>query len=131
MQTEKIYANVWRDKIPPTKERFSEPSLTQPGQAIDIATAAKHFTTPSIDERMKVYYDEAGIELPNFERMSYVERLTSLAESREQYKAAKQKVDLLDDLKAQEEKRKTYAQAKELEVLKSKTIPSQDKSEKS
>lgn len=57
-------------------------SLTIPNQAVDIKIAITRFSAPSIEERLKGYYEEEGLELPNFDRMDKIERLQLLADTK-------------------------------------------------
>lgn len=73
-------------------------SLTIPNQAIDIAVSVKRFSAPTIQERLKGYYEEEGMELPNFDLLSKIERLDLLAESRERLSNSKKSAnDAIDN----------------------------------
>lgn len=82
-------------------------SLTIPGQAIEIGLAVKRFSAPTIQERLKGYYEQEGLELPNFDRLSKIERLDLLAESREKLAISKAKaqesIEAYTKLKAEQE----------------------------
>lgn len=78
-------------------------SLSIPNQAIDIAVSVKRFSAPTIQERLKGYYEEEGLELPNFDRLSRIERLDLLSESREKLSKAKFDADkAIDDFQNKE-----------------------------
>lgn len=68
-------------------------SLTIPNQAIDISIALKRFSAPTIEEKLKGYYEEEGMELPNFDRLDRIERLDLLAASRDNLRAAKERAN--------------------------------------
>lgn len=76
-------------------------SLSIPNQAIDIAVSVKRFSAPTIQERLKGYYEEQGMELPSFDLLSKIERLDLLAESRERLSNAKNSAnDAIDKFEA-------------------------------
>lgn len=87
-------------------------SLSIPNQAIDIAVSVKRFSAPTIQERLKGYYEEEGLELPNFDLLSKIERLDLLAASREKlHTTHKTANDAVNDFNAKE-KAKAEAAAK-------------------
>jgi len=57
-------------------------SLTIPYQAVNIFDAIRRYSAPSIAEKLKGYYEDAGMELPNFDRLDKVERLQLLADAK-------------------------------------------------
>lgn len=78
-------------------------SLSIPNQAIDIAVSVKRFSAPTIQERLKGYYEEEGLELPNFDLLSKIERLDLLAASREKlHTTHKTANDAINDFNAKE-----------------------------
>lgn len=57
-------------------------SLTIPGQSVNISDAITRYSAPTILEKVKGYYEEEGMELPNFDRLDKVERLQLLADTK-------------------------------------------------
>lgn len=91
-------------------------SLTIPNQAVDIKIAITRFSAPSIEARLKGYYEEEGLELPNFDRMDKIERLQLLADTKADMDNAK--------LRA---KKAFHEAAEKAEEKKSSDIPSPSK----
>lgn len=63
-------------------EKNPTDSLTIPNQAFDLAYAMKQYKAGTLVERAKGYYEQKGLETPDFDRMSKVEQLTELAKYR-------------------------------------------------
>lgn len=88
------YNTTWpiaRATAPPTKETYNSPSLTIPNLALDIDTALNKFSAQSIEKRLKGYYEQEGMQMPDFDRMDKIQRLTKLAEVRETVNQLKEK----------------------------------------
>lgn len=108
-------------------------SLTIPNQAISIKIAVDRFSAPSIQERLKGYYEEEGLELPNFDRLDKVERLQYLADAKENlFHAKKAANDAVDNFEAKanaeaDAKAKSEADAKAKPEAANKSIPSTSK----
>lgn len=68
----------WFPTIMPAGKR----NLTIPNQAIDIGKSLLRYSAPTIQEQLKGYYENEGLELPNFDMLSKIERLELLNESR-------------------------------------------------
>lgn len=58
-------------------------SLTEPGKELNITKLRERFSAPKPEDGLKTYYEIEGMEMPDFNRMDYVERLQTLAEVRE------------------------------------------------
>lgn len=79
------FANVYgfRPKLRPvTIMPAGKRNLTIPNQAIDIGKSLLRYSAPTIQEQLKGYYENEGLELPNFDILSKIERLELLNESR-------------------------------------------------
>lgn len=90
------FANVYgfRPKLRPVSiMRAGGRSLTIPHQAIDIGKSVLRYSAPSIQEKLKGYYEEEGLELPNFDRLDKVERLQMLADAKASMFHAKEKAE--------------------------------------
>lgn len=90
------YGNVYGLKPlmrPPTLISAGGRSLTIPNQAVNIADAINRYSAPSILEKLKGYYEEEGLELPNFDRLDKVERLQLLADAKQGLFDAKAKAE--------------------------------------
>lgn len=68
-------------------------SLTIPNQSINISDAITRYSAPSIAEKLKGYYEEEGLELPNFDRLDKVERLQLLADAKANLFTLKEKAE--------------------------------------
>lgn len=83
-------------------------SLTIPNQSVNIGEALKRYSAPSIAERLKGYYEDEGMEMPNFDKLDKVERLQLLADTNAKMADAKQRANnAIADVNA---KRKTAAE---------------------
>jgi len=74
-------------------ERAGGRSLTIPNQSVNISDAITRYSAPSIAEKLKGYYEEEGMELPNFDRLDKVERLQLLADAKATMQAKKAEND--------------------------------------
>lgn len=57
-------------------------SLAIPDQAMNLEYAMKQYKRGTLEERAKGYYEQKGLEVPDFDRMSKIEKLMQLAEFR-------------------------------------------------
>lgn len=100
MQATKKPQENWIGKIEYKPEKTGL-SLTEPNQAISIPNALERYAAPSLEEKLHGYYEQQGLELPNFDRLDKVEQLIAFAEHKEKIKNLKEKVDnmVLKDIK--------------------------------
>lgn len=68
-------------------------SLTIPNQSVNISDAITRYSAPTIAEKLKGYYEDEGMELPNFDRLDKVERLQLLADTKANLFTLKQKAE--------------------------------------
>lgn len=74
---------ILQEYIPnPKPEVPSGKVITLPGQAVDMKSAINQYRAGSLVERAKGYYERAGMEVPQFEKMSKVDQLLALGEYR-------------------------------------------------
>lgn len=66
-----------------TKEKSKLPSITIPGMAIDIETSVRRYTSQSMEDKIATYYEEQGMEMPNWARLDKLERLHLIANTKE------------------------------------------------
>lgn len=100
----------------PTPEIPSGHKLTAPGQVVDMKLVAKAYERGTMETKAKGYYEEKGMPIPPFERMSKIERLVALNEYRELAKGGQNK------LVEANEKGKKAAEEKRLSNLKNDAI---------
>lgn len=90
------YNTSWpqpRIKTKATSEVFSKPSLTIPNLALDIDEALNKYSSQSIENKLKGYYEQEGMEMPDFDRMDRIERLVKLAEVRAEVERLKEEAE--------------------------------------
>jgi len=115
-------SNFWNGFVPSlTFDKAGGRSLTIPNQGINISDAITRFSAPAIAERLKGYYEQEGLEMPNFDRLDKIERLQLLAEARETFKIKKQ---LNNEAQA-----KAQAKAAEAAEVLNSPIPNQSKTD--
>lgn len=77
-------------------------SLAIPDQAMNLKFAMMQYKRGTLVERAKGYYEQKGLEVPDFDRMSKVEKLMALAEFRKTVKNATDEIGTLSaQLKSQ------------------------------
>lgn len=115
-----VYPNAYgrKNEIPKQNGKFGkEVSLTIPGKETTLEEAIRKYQVDGM-RGVRAYYEEEGIELPQFEKMDRIEQLMLLRDVREatinkrkeveenEKKAEKAKADLLSK-KIGESKQKT------------------------
>lgn len=66
-----------------TKIAVSGKPITMPNRSVDIKTAIKNMAFGSIENRAGAFYEEQGIQIPDFRMMDRIQKLQAL----EQYRA--------------------------------------------
>lgn len=67
----------------PTQEVAGTKKITMPGLSVDVKLALQQYARGSMEERAKGYYESQGMIIPDFNKMSHIERLEALNEYRE------------------------------------------------
>lgn len=67
--------------------------ITMPGLGVDIKQIMLMYARGSEVERAKGYYEKVGMPIPDFDRMSHIEKLEALAQIRKQKKEAEGKIN--------------------------------------
>lgn len=67
--------------------------ITMPGLGVDIKQVMLMYARGSEVERAKGYYEQQGMEVPDFDRMSHIEKLEALAELRKSAKQATEEIN--------------------------------------
>lgn len=70
----------------PKQEIPGQSKVTMPGLSIDVKRALQQYAMGTMEERAKGYYEKLGEEIPDFHKMSKIERLVSLNEIRKKIK---------------------------------------------
>lgn len=82
------FPKVYTEPAPLKKQQ----ELTIPGQAIDLKHAMNMYRRGSLEERAKGFYEAKGFEMPDFDRMSKVERLGELNKFSKEVKRLSQEI---------------------------------------
>lgn len=67
--------------------------ITMPGMATNVKQALRMYRDGSFVEKAGAYYEEEGMPIPNFDRMSKIDRLMALNEVRERMISKKKSLD--------------------------------------
>lgn len=96
----------------PTPEVPTGKKITMPGQAVDIKQVIEMYSRGTMEERARGFYEQEGMPIPDFERMSKIERLEKLAEYHKQIVEASKNI----------EQAKTASAAKAKDAILQKTV---------
>lgn len=62
----------------PNVEKNGGKRITMPGLGVDIRQVLQQYAKGTLEERAKGYYDGLGMEIPEFSKMSRIEKLEQL-----------------------------------------------------
>jgi len=80
--------------------------ITMPGMAINDVEAMKRYVAGTIVEQAKGFYEEKGMEVPDFDRMDRIQKLEALEEFRMKFQESKELLTKhINDAKANKERR--------------------------
>lgn len=88
----------------PSPEVSTGKKITMPGLGVDIRQVMQMYSRGSMEERAKGYYEQEGMEVPDFARMSHIEKLEALGEYRRQAKESNDKLNKLSDASVAKQK---------------------------
>lgn len=74
----------------PKPEISGKDKITMPGLGIDVKRALQQYAMGTMEERAKGFYEQQGLPIPDFDRMSKIERLVALNDTRELAKAQRE-----------------------------------------
>lgn len=86
----------------PTPEKMGDKKITMPGLGVNIARAIQMYSKGTIENQAIGYYEEKEMPIPDFGRMSKIEKLMALNEWRE---VVKTETGILQGLQAESKKR--------------------------
>lgn len=96
----------------PNPEVSTGKKITMPGMAVDIKQVIQMYARGSMEERARGFYEKEGMEIPDFARMSKIERLEKLGEYHEQIANAQNNIAQI----------RAKAEAKNSEAILQKTV---------
>lgn len=76
-----------------TPEQSEGSGLTMPGMSVDINKAKERYTVNLVDARIKSYYDQEGLPMPDISRMDNLEKLQMIADQRDKVTKLKEEAN--------------------------------------
>lgn len=67
----------------PTYERTGKDQVTQPGMAVSIGEAVANMNLGTPEEQAGAYYEQLGMPIPDFDRMTKTDRMIALNKYRQ------------------------------------------------
>lgn len=99
----------WVPKVPkggPVKyERTSQQKITDPSMYVSPAKAVKMYQDDSLEKRAAHYYEQQGQVIPEFDKMTKIERLEALNEARKLAIKSRDKLREIDEKQFQSQQK--------------------------